>query len=318
MDYLTTQDDEAWDGGWGAWGTLSSIGLSVQKAAATAAGDIAQLTTSFQQVLNEMAADDDVAEDVVDNKRGDAGKAIHLAEPVDVDTEGDRPETMSPGQQSKREEVLARLHGEPTSRDQLLARLQAVDEGVDRVAQEATAALSSLWGWGAGVVKARAAEDGGLLGGLRARAQTLLADVVGENEVHDHHDRASAKERKNETLGLDQCLFIYGGTQAREELEALSADSARSANRAASIEELSLASELVRLTEILTLREPSECDGTKPEDRDAELDPRGRGLRAGHALVEDVVDAATRKLAKETATKLSDGGTKVLLYMGDA
>lgn len=296
------QDEDAGDGAWSAdwgagWGALTSIRASVQRAAATAAGDITQLTASFQQALREMADEPDEEPP----REAGAAQAAGAAAAPDPTPEAAAPaEALSPGQQAKREAVLARLHGAPTSSDRLLARLQVVDQGVDRVAQEATAALSSLWG----AVRARATEGGGLLGSLRAQTESLLAEVAGEDPAP-----SPPRRQPRGAPDLEGELFVYGGTQAVEELQTLSAECSRLASRAGAGGEPGgeLVPGLAQLSELLTVADEGRASG-QGEAATVEslvavpgLGRRDRGLRAGHALVEDVADAAVQRLGRGAA-----------------
>ncbi|KAL6770587.1 hypothetical protein ACKKBF_B31840 [Auxenochlorella protothecoides x Auxenochlorella symbiontica] len=336
-------------GGWGGWGALTKLKASVQQVAATAVDDVTQLTTSFQQVLQEIAAEEDDlppapgGQDPVSSLRPCQGRSM-APKAREVDDDDPASAALSPGRLAKREAVLSRLEGAPPP---LAARLQAVDQGVERVAQGAGAALSSLWGWGAGLARhveqavdgeAAGADAGkgeprqppaapsaaGLLGALRATAAQLVAEAVGPGG-DSAEEGAGMRPRAGgarEALTLDQSLYVYGGSQAREELQELGAECSRLGHRACAAEQdpvrrAALEDALRTLAEALgSLDEGAGAgvggaeaggdagargseelarDGaasTQPTESQWAPPPRSAALERGHAVVRDVAEEA--------------------------
>eukprot|EP00879_Flechtneria_rotunda_P012593 GHRR01013150.1.p1 GENE.GHRR01013150.1~~GHRR01013150.1.p1 ORF type:complete len:691 (+),score=307.02 GHRR01013150.1:1360-3432(+) len=191
-----------------------------------------------------------------------ATSAASTSQHQNVQQLGDNPE------EAKRLEVLQRLQGTDT---QVESGLKAIDDQVDQLAASAAKALGSLWGgfssvaktgWNVGAVITTKVEAAAkevakeLAVGLEEGVQ-VVAPLTGLREAAGH--LAARAEKGLETVGrgaislldpqfnksflseglaqdwdssFDSCFELYGGSQAREELEQLSSDCAHICNRA--------------------------------------------------------------------------------------
>ncbi|PSC68825.1 putative GTPase activation [Micractinium conductrix] len=267
-------------------------------AAATAIKDVSDLGESFQQVLQEVAdaSDDDES----------APRVVRAAPP---------PGAASPLPPDK---ALTSLWGWGAT---LASKVEAAAASVSRElaetaqdAQPAVAAASSKAAAGGCAAEFRL---GSTLGALSRTAQGLLEQAIAEVAPRPGGAAGGGGgEGGDEPLSFADALYIAGGRSAQEDLESLSNDSARMANRLRSLlpgeGRTALEGALAVLAPVLDLKTPHLADAAPAGTLPSGVSPATlAAVAAGHGVVAELAAAGCER-ADALAAAVADTAAQLV------
>jgi phosphoglycolate phosphatase-like HAD superfamily hydrolase len=305
----------AW-GGWG-WGKLTS-------AVTTAVKDVSGLAESFNEMLQEVATAEDEDSNTDDQAQRTIPKAGEVAGPstkaqAHVQEDHEKKET--------RQRVLEQLEGasQPSQplqgANRALGTLwgtltQAASTAVNdlrQTAREAGPAVSEVTG---SINRGKAEFKLGQAWGKLSRTAKQLAEAgarLGASGLGGTRDVSAAEG----PLTFEECFSVFGGSQAEEELVALSNECSRLCNRVrAAIPDEARAdmdAVLMDLGPFFQLDQPSPDNSERRIEGGGGVEESAAMLR-GRSVVESLATSARDK-AESTAKKIAEGADTLLAPM---